>query len=104
MKQCVWVAARTELIFTPTNSTRTLLLLDASLTLSLQTVCSIAMLTHVTDRTRMYVVMVCAALLAVLAFVGLFTEWLAVPQILVLAIALMLAIELSLVRSRRGRR
>ena len=52
----------------------------------------------------MYVVMVCAALLAVLACVGLFTEWLAVPQILVLAIALMLAIELSIFRSRRSRR
>ena len=65
-------------MFTLPNSTRALLLLDASLTLSLQTVCSIAMLTHVTDR--------------------------AVPQILVLAIALMLAIELSIFRSRRSRR
>jgi hypothetical protein len=59
---------------------------------------------HVTDRALLYVVMGSAALLAEMALVGLFTPWLSSPQLLLIAITLVFAMELTLVWGYRGRR
>jgi hypothetical protein len=88
----------------PFDQTRTLPLLDTSITHSPQTARSVEMLTHIPDRPRLYAVAVAAALLAVLALIGLFTELLSMRQILFVAVLLMLAIELLAVRDRRSRR
>jgi hypothetical protein len=85
----------------PLIGMRSLRLLDTDFTYSVETVFLIAMFTHICARAPMYLVAGSAGLLAVLALIGLFTDLLGIRQILVLAIALVAAIELSLVWDRR---
>ena len=65
-------------------------MLDTNITHPPQTACSIPMFAHIPDRAPMYAVLVAAALLTVLASIGLLTEWFSVRQILLVATLLLL--------------